>query len=94
LHSRVARSTDLSYCERFDSLVQTTLVPCSFVLGHNALINHAVDHRHSLFIGDRCSVLVAGITCANDTLDFGAHKRTHAHVVLAGLFRLAGAFSC
>jgi len=84
----------LSNGECFDSLVQAALVTCSFVLGHNAFVDHTVDHRHSLFIGGRCCVLVAGITCLNNVLDLGAHKRTHAHVVLAGLFRLAGALSC
>jgi len=76
------------------SLVQTALVTRSFVLGHDAFINHTVDYWNSILVGRCCSVFVAGITGLNDVLDFGAHKRTLAHIVLTGLFRRAGAFSC
>ncbi len=80
--------------ECFDSLIQATLVPCGLVLGDNTLVDHAVDHRYGILVGGRCSVLIAGIACLDDALDLGAHKRTHAHVVLASLLTLAGAFSC
>ena len=80
--------------EFLDSLVQTALVTRGFVLGDNAFVDHTIDHWNSLVVGGRCSILVACITGFYDALDFGAHKRTLAHVVLTGLFRLAGAFSC
>ncbi len=80
--------------ECFHSLVQAALVTRCFVLGHNAFVDHAVDHRYSIFVGYRRSVLVAGIARLFDVLDLGTHKRTHAHIVLSGLLRLAGAFSC
>jgi len=80
--------------EGFHSLVQSALVTRSFVLGHNTLVNHTVDYWNSILVGRCCSIFVAGITSLNDVLDFGAHKRTLAHIVLTGLFRCAGAFSC
>jgi hypothetical protein len=83
-----------SNSEGFHSLVQTALVPRGFVLGHNAFVDHTIDHWNSLVVGGRCSILVAGITGLYDALDFRAHKRTLAHVVLPGLFLRACAFSC
>jgi hypothetical protein len=76
------------------SLVQTVLVTRRFVLGHDAFIDHTVDHWNSILVGRCCSVFVAGITGLYDGLDFGAHKGPLAHIVLTGLFRCAGAFSC
>lgn len=75
--------------ERFHSLVQTALVTRGFVLRDNALVDHAVDNRYSLFIRRHCGVLIAGITCLDDDLYLGAHHGAQTHVVLAGLLRLA-----
>ncbi len=63
----------------------------SFVLVDDALVDHAVDDRHGVLVGCHGSILIAGITGLDDTLDFGTHQGAHAHVGLAGLLRLAGA---
>jgi len=77
-----------------DPFVQAVLVTRGLILGHNAFVDHAVDHWNGVFVGSCSSVLVPGITGLDDVLDFGAHKRTHTHIVLTGLFTLAGALSC
>ena len=63
----------------------------SLVLVDDAFVDHAIDDRYGVLIGCHGSVLVAGITSLDDTLDLGTHQSAHAHVGLAGLFRLAGA---
>jgi len=65
----------------------------SFVLLNNALVDHAVDDRHGILVGRLCSVLVTGITCLDDVLNFGAHARAQPHIVLASFLGLLGAFS-
>ena len=77
--------------ECFNSLVQPAFVASGFVLVDDALVDHAVDDRHGVLVGCCRSVLVAGITGIDDILDLGAHEGTHAHIGLAGLFRLARA---
>jgi hypothetical protein len=77
--------------ERFDPLVQPALVASGFVLVNDAFVYHAVDDRYGILVGCNCSVLVAGITGLDDILDFGAQKGAQTHIVLTGLFRLAGA---
>ena len=79
--------------ERLDSLVQPALVAGGFVLGDYTLVDHAVDDRDRRFIRACRSILVAGIACLDDVLDLSSHLGAQAHVVLAGLFRLACAFA-
>ena len=67
-------------------------MPRGFVLVDNVLINHAVDHGDSLFIGGLCGIFVTSITGLDDIFDFRTHHGAQAHIGLAGLFRLAGAF--
>ena len=57
----------------FHALVQAALVTRGFVLLNNALVHHAVDDRHGIFVGRLCSVLVTGITCLDDIFNLGAH---------------------
>ena len=59
----------------------------------DALVDHAVDNRHSVLVGCCSSFLVAGITGLDDILDLAAQHGTHRHVVLARFLGLAGAFS-
>jgi len=66
-------------------------VASGFVLVDDALVDHAVDDRHSVLVGCCRSVFVAGITGLDDILDLGAQEGAHAHIGLAGLFRLARA---
>ena len=77
-----------------NALVQATLVPSCLVLGHDALVNHAVNDRNGSFISSLGSFLVACVTFFDDILDLGTHQGTQTHVVLAGLLRLPGAFLC
>ena len=63
-----------------------------FVLGYDALVDHAVDHGYRILVGSRRYRLVTGITGIDDALDLGTHQRTQAHIVLASFFRLTGAF--
>jgi len=79
--------------ECFNSLVQPAFVASGFVLVDDALVDHAVDDRHGVLVGCCRSVLVAGITGLDDSLDLAAHEGAHAHIGLAGLLRLAGALS-
>ena len=78
--------------EGFNPLVQPALVASSLVLVDDALVDHAVDDRYCILIGRHGSVFVAGITGLDDILDLGTHQGAHAHIGLAGLLRLAGAF--
>ncbi len=64
------------------------------VFGHDAFVNHAVNDRNRGLVGRLGRLFVAGVTRFDDVLDLGTHQGTHAHVVLAGLLRLAGAFLC
>jgi hypothetical protein len=77
----------------FNALVESALVPCRLVTGNDAFVDHAIDHRDSIFIRCYRSIAVAGITGIDDFLDFGAHQRAQAHILLAGFLRLAGALS-
>ena len=74
--------------EGFNSLVQPALVASGLVLVDDALVNHAVDDGHGILVGCRGSVFVAGITGLDDILDLCPHEGAHAHIGLAGLFRL------
>ena len=65
----------------------------SLVLGHNALVDHAVDDRHCFLESRLRSCRVTGVARLDDALDLGAHARTQAHVVLASFLGLDGAFS-
>ncbi len=64
-----------------------------FVLVDDALVDHAVDDRYGILVGRNSCVLVARITGVNDILDFATHQGAQTHIVLTGLFRLAGALS-
>jgi len=77
--------------ECLDSLVEAALVAGSLVLIDDALVDHAVDDWHSFLVSCHSSVFVAGITGLDDILNLGAHQGAHAHIVLAGLLRLARA---
>ena len=81
----------LSGREFLDAPVQSALVASSLVLGHDALIDHAVDDRDCRLVRSLGGFLVSGVTGFHDILDTGTHHRAQAHVVLAGLLRLAGA---
>lgn len=77
-----------------NAFVQAALVPSCLVLGHDALVSHAVNDRNSSFVSSLGSFFVAFVTCFDDILDLGAHQGAQTHVVLAGLLRLPGAFPC
>ena len=77
-----------------NTLVQASLVPSCLVLGHDALVDHAVNDRNGGLIGSLGGVFVAGVTGLDDILDPGTHQGTLAHVVLAGFLRLPSAFPC
>ncbi len=77
--------------QRFDPLIQPTLVASGFVLIDDALVDHAVDDRDGILVSCDSSIFIARIACVDDVLDFGAHQGAQTHIVLTGLLRLAGA---
>jgi hypothetical protein len=91
--SLICQNRDDSGYKCFNALVESALVPCCLVAGNDAFVDHAIDHRDGIFIRCYRSIAVAGITGIDDFLDFGAHERAQAHVLLAGFLRLAGALS-
>ena len=81
----------LSGDEGLDALVQPALVTRRLVLVDDTLVYHAVDDRYGVFVCCHGGILVARITGLDDSFDLGTHQRAQAHILLAGLFRLAGA---
>ena len=77
-----------------NTLVQAALMASGLVLGHDAFVDHAVNDRNGGLIGGLGCFLIAGVTRFDDIFDSRTHQGTQAHVVLAGLLRLAGAFLC
>ena len=75
-----------------DVLVQTALVPGSFVLVDDALVGHAVNFWGGCYVGSAGHFFVASCNRDHDFLDGSAQARTLLHVVSAACDVLPVAF--
>lgn len=77
----------------FDRFIQAALMASSFVRVDQSFARHAINNRHSSFVGFRCSGFVARFNGGDHALNVGAHHRTLASVALAADFGLTGSFT-
>ena len=77
-----------------DVMIQTAFMARGLVAMDQALVGHAVDRGHCVFIGSFGCRLIAFFNSVVNTFDIGAHHSAHAHVLGATGNGLTGAFSC
>jgi len=75
-------------------MIQTAFMARGLVAMDQALVGHAVDCGHCVFVGSFCCRLVAFFNSVVNAFDVSAHHSAHAHVVGATVNGLTGAFSC
>ena len=76
-----------------DVLVQAALVTSGLVSVDDAFAGHAINDRHSGFVGFNSIVFVTSGNRLDDVLDVCAQLGAQARIVLAMCFRLADALS-
>ncbi len=74
--------------------IQPALVAGCLVLVDQALVGRAIDDRNSGLVGRHDRLLVTCFDGIDDLLDVSTQHAATAGVVLAALFRLAGALAC
>ena len=77
-----------------DVMIQTAFMARGLVAMDQALVGHAVDCGHCVFVRSFCCRLVAFFNSVVNAFDVSTHHSAHAHVVGATVNGLAGAFSC